>query len=478
MDMNYRAFLSDREITVHTVRVSAAPVNRVWDGKQRPVEQAEDACYISFDMEKAVCLEIEMEADFLTYELRPLSLSLPVARRGRRLAITVDQPCHFVLEIDGSHHALHVFCNPPSVKPAGEILYYGPGEHKAGLIWLQSGQSLYLDEGAVVYGVVYVKDAENVRIMGRGVLDASCYRRGNDDGEGGRDVIDALLARGFTKVNMKYHGNLVLDHCKNCLVEGVILRDAPMWSTIIRNDSEDITIDNIKIIGQWRYNSDGINICTSRRVTVKKCFIRSFDDCVIARGAYLEGETGNVEDLCVENCVLWCDWGKALEVWCGHKPTAIRRVLFKRNALIHLSIVAMDVTVWYGSEQATVDDIRYEELEIDTDSSYRPMMLECGNGVQPLNEVGYLPYAVSIGIERLGKMVDLGSQRCEEGADLSSFSIYFGNIRFQGCRIYGPADTLPVRVWKWSSIHTLKNITAANCDFALPAPATYGGENE
>ena len=140
---------------------------------------------------------------------------------------------------------------------------------------------------------------------------------------------------------VKYHGNLVLNHCKNCLVEGIILRDAPMWSIIIRNDSENITVDNIKIIGQWRYNSDGINICTSKNVTVKNCFVRSFDDCIITRGAYLEGESGNVENATVENCVLWCDWGKSIETWCGHKATEIKNILFKNNYLIHLNAVAL-----------------------------------------------------------------------------------------------------------------------------------------
>ena len=159
--------------------------------------------------------------------------------------MTVDRPMQFTVEINGTHHALHVFANPKSVIPEGEVIYYGRGEHKADLIWLESNQTLYIDDGAVVYGVVYAKDAENVRIMGRGVLDASPYRRGNDDSEGGREVIEALLDRGFTPLDMKYHGNLVMNHCKNCLVEGIVLRDAPMWSTIIRNDCENITIDNI-----------------------------------------------------------------------------------------------------------------------------------------------------------------------------------------------------------------------------------------
>lgn len=48
-------------------------------------------------------------------------------------------------------------------------------------------QALYIDEGAIVHGVVYANDAENVRIMGRGILDASFYLRGNDDNEGGRE---------------------------------------------------------------------------------------------------------------------------------------------------------------------------------------------------------------------------------------------------------------------------------------------------
>lgn len=41
------------------------------------------------------------------------------------------------------------------------------------MITLTSNQTLYLDEGAVLYATVEAKDADNVRIIGRGILDNS-----------------------------------------------------------------------------------------------------------------------------------------------------------------------------------------------------------------------------------------------------------------------------------------------------------------
>ena len=82
------------------------------------------------------------------------------------------------------------------------------------------------------------------------------------------------------------------------------------------------------------------------------------------------GEEGNVENVLVENCVLWCDWGKSLETWCGHKPTEIKNVTFRNNCLIHLNAVAMNITVWYGSNHSVVDNVLYENIFIDLDEKF------------------------------------------------------------------------------------------------------------
>ena len=277
-------------------------------------------------------------------------------------------------------------------------------------------------------------------------------------------MIDALLARGFTPVDMKYHGNLVLNHCKNCLIEGIVLRDAPMWSTILRNDCENITVDNIKIVGQWRYNSDGINICTSKNVTVQNCFVRSFDDCIITRGAYLEGECGNVENVTVQNCVLWCDWGKSMETWCGQKPTEIKNITFKNNYVIHLHATAMNVTVWYGSEHSVVNGVCYEDIFIDVDEHNCQKLLE-ENGT--VNRREFLPHVLSVSIERLGRMVGLGTQVCENATDDTGFCVYFGNISYKNVRYFGKKRALDVIVKQYSQIHTIEHVRAIDCDFEI-----------
>ena len=464
---SYSCYISGREIDVYSVRVSAIPFNQVWAGVQRSMDQSEEAYIVSFDMDAPVDLEVEIENEFSTYEIRPLSKNITHKKNEKKISILIDHPMQFTLEVDGFHNALHVFANPVSQKPNGDVIYYGKGEHKADLIWLESNQTLYIDEGAIVHGVVYAKDAENVRIMGRGILDASLYRRGNDDSEGGREIIEALLSRGFSPADMKYHGNLVLNHCNNCLVEGIILCDAPMWSTIIRNDCENITVDNIKIVGQWRYNSDGINICTSKNVTVKNCFVRSFDDCVITRGAYLEGESGNVENVVVENCVLWCDWGKSLETWCGHKPTEIKNVTFRNNYLIHLNSTAMNITVWYGSDHSLVDHILYENIFIDVDEKYLFKAIQSEENPIFQKNFGYIPYVVKVSIEKLGKMVDLGSQRCEAIDDLSWFDVAFQNITYRNIRYFGKGGDLRAVIKKHSDIHKIEMIKAIDCDFEI-----------
>lgn len=464
---NYKVKVNENLIETQKATVSAFPLNRVWTGVQRVKEQTEEAYFVSFDLLEKSEIEIEVSEDFSGFEIRPRSFDLNARREGRKIFLTVDRPMNFTVEIDGTNNALHVFANPKKVIPQGDVIYYGKGEHKADLIWLKSNQTLYIDEGAVVYGVVYAKDAENVKIMGRGVLDSSPYRRGNDDNAGGREVIDALLDKGFVPVDMKYHGNLVLNHCKNCLVEGIILRDAPMWSTIIRNDSENITVDNIKVIGQWRYNSDGINICTSKNVTVKNCFIRSFDDCIITRGAYLEGEEGNVEDVVVENCVLWCDWGKSIETWCGHKPTEIKNIVFRNNYLIHLNAVALNITVWFGSNRSIVNNITYENIFIDLDKDYYFNQYDKSGNDEFKKKLGENPIIVSVSVEKIGKMTGLGTQMCENTDDYSDFNIYFGNILYKNVKFIGEKRDMPIVVKKHSEIHTIENIKSENCDFEI-----------
>ena len=69
----YKVFADGKEIGVKTARVSAMPFNMVWRGKQRDLLQSEEAYFVTFDMTKPVQLEIEVNEDFESYEIRPRS---------------------------------------------------------------------------------------------------------------------------------------------------------------------------------------------------------------------------------------------------------------------------------------------------------------------------------------------------------------------------------------------------------------------
>ena len=105
-----------------------------------------------------------------------------------------------------------------------------------------------------------------------------------------------------------------------------MLHDAPCFA-LRTADCEDIRIENVKIIGQWRYNSDGIDLYNSRHALVKSCFVRTFDDCVVLKGGYsvngVQLDRVTLSDIAVEDCVLWNDWGRALEIG-AERPAATR----------------------------------------------------------------------------------------------------------------------------------------------------------
>lgn len=461
----YHVKLNGQTVEVYPTRVSALPLNKLWDGEQRPLEQTEIAYYVTVDIERESVLEIEVSEPFEHFELRPLAKSICCERKANTIILPINEPGQFTVEIDGYHYALHVFVNEKSIAPKECTLYFEKGVHDVGLLWLESDQTIYLEDGAILHGVIYGKDVNNIKICGRGALDSGCCRRGNDDHEGGQEIKEILREKGFDSDNLKYVGNLVLQNCKNVSIEGIILVDSPLWSVIIRDNCEDIVMDNIKLVGQWRYNADGVDICTSKNVTLKNSFIRSFDDCVVVRGAYLPGEEGNVENILVENCICWCDWNISLEVWCGPKKTLIKNVVFKNNYLIRISTVVMDVKTWCGSEDTRIEDVTFDGVYIDADDEYRNCAVESRERRGYVENKDYRPHMLTIYAQVIGKPVGVGTQICDRTDDESQYHLLYRNIHFNKVKYSG--KTLPSFVREKEGVLKIENVTFTDCDFEV-----------
>ena len=146
----------------------------------------------------------------------------------------------------------------------------------------------------------------------------------------------------------------------NVDISGVIFNDASAWTATFFN-CDNILVDNIKTIGMWRYNSDGVDFVNSSNGIVRNSFLRNFDDVIVLKG--IKGyDHRNVENILVENCVLWCDWGRALEIGAETCADEYRNIVFRNCDIIHASTKAMDLQ---NGDRANVHMVLFEDIRVE-----------------------------------------------------------------------------------------------------------------
>ena len=217
---------------------------------------------------------------------------------------------------------------------------------------MHDNETVYIAGGAVVNGVIEAVDASNIKILGRGILDAGTIGR-------------------FDAKEM-----IALYGCENVQIDGIILRDPHKW-TITPLKCKNVEISDVKLIGLWRYNSDGIDIVNCQNVSIRNCFIRSYDDNIALKGlkrAYApkerKHEKYNTEDMNsrnieVSDCVLWGDWGRAIEIGAETVADSIGYIVFKNCDIIHYVHYAMDIQ---NGDRAVVHNVKYENIRVEEPS--------------------------------------------------------------------------------------------------------------
>jgi hypothetical protein len=366
---------------VYSCRVSAVPFNQVWPGYQRPVDQTELAGFAYWEMTRPVTVEVTSKRAFRAVAVKPGSRGIRPAVKGRRITFRLARAGPMTVELDGPHNALHLFADPPestAPKPGDpNVLYFGPGVHRPGKITLQSGQTLYVAGGAVVYTAIAGRGLSGVRILGRGIIDTSEFERG----QGG--------------------GSIRLTDSTDITIDGVILRDPDVWC-ITTYGCRKVAISGVKLIGLWRYNADGIDICNSEDVAIRDSFVRAFDDAIVLKGLKRRQESLDdrpVRNVRASNLVIWCDWGRALEIGAETCAPEFADTVFRDIDIIRTTHIAMDIQ---HGDRAVVHDIRFENIRVEVDDfSPLPVLQKArGEKYSADPKAGYIPRLFEIIIRK------------------------------------------------------------------------------
>ncbi len=348
LSTNFTVAVGGSNVPVYTAAVATAdPARRMRIFTRNDNSYVDHTSVGSFDVRSTVEVTVTCPKPVRSAKILPASSGIIPVVSGNRITFVIPKPQQLVLEVDNDWvHSLQLFADPmeeeaPDPKDTN-VIYFGPGVHQIQDLKVTSGKTVYIAGGAVVYGQI------NPAVHGGAVISLI----GTNIALRGRGIIDGSLCPGHTR-------NLVEVKGANISLEGVIMRDSSTWTLPIRN-SEQVTVKNIKIFG-YRGNSDGIDICNSRKIKVSGCYLRTMDDLVVVKTNDKHG--GEARDIEVTQCVLWNELAHALSVGAELRDN-VEHVRFSDCDVIHDKGREWLLRV-YHCDAGTVHDVVFDNIRIE-----------------------------------------------------------------------------------------------------------------
>lgn len=260
---------------------------------QVDMDRVQDATMVQFDMGKGPVEVMVKKNNGKIYDvdIRPLKNNIAYTQVGNSILFTLDKPQYLSVEFNGDRlNNLHLFANPLETETYTEdadgVMYFGRGVHQGfedNTIKIPSNTTVYLAPGAIVKAKLLVINAENVRIIGRGILDKP---------QRGIEVTDS----------------------KNILIDGITVIN-PEHYTVFGGGTTGLTIKNLKSFSSRGW-SDGIDLMCCNDVLIDNVFMRNSDDCIAIYGHRWDWWGGS-RNVTVQNSVLWADVAHPINVG-GH----------------------------------------------------------------------------------------------------------------------------------------------------------------
>jgi hypothetical protein len=409
----------------YTLEVSGHPVP-VHPIKTQHRDGKYSAAY--FDFSGPATVKIKTSLPLGKLAILPAKYNIKPTVENGQVTFTTDKPFNISFEPTGADSPLLLFSNPIEKVPPKpgdpNVIYFGPGSHNSdtGLIKLTSNQTLYIAGGAVVHAGIDAS-GDNIRIMGRGILDGSDWVHNGGPNDYMINATD----------------------CRNLLIQDILIKGSYYW-TVVPQRCDQVLIQNLRLVGSRVGNDDGIDPCNSSNVTIRNCFLRTDDDSISPKGitrAGGESTSRTCDNILVEDCTFFVDFANAFRIATESSCPAIRNFTARNIDVIHfparnqVSVFLLDPT---GS--MPMENLTFENIRINGDTNANLVRIQPR---QPL--VGSRPIEVprpndiKSGPGRRGG----GGRGYGEFVVIPADSPYVHNVTFKDIQVYGnpPSASMP-----------------------------------
>lgn len=336
---------------------------QVWvNGVSAQVLETDSSYFIPAVCKGETELVFRFAPDTGAVKISPARLLLEAERVGDSYHLRLPGPQHLYLEAEGLQKPILWYGNPDKNMDWGKTATY---RYEAGKIYdigtliLKSGESLYVEAGAVIRGRIHTeKFAENIRIGGYGILDGGLYQD-NDS------------------------RTILMDCCCSVRIEDITIIHTPSWHMMLAG-CDGVRVENVKEIGEV-CGSDGVDIVGSRNVTVEGCMFRNNDDCIAIKafeGGYCDG-AGNiigtrgpsfwnspVEHIRIRNCIFMNEvCGNGIEIGHELQIDEVKDILFRDLDIVRSEGFGAAISIHAG-DHAVVKDVTFENIRIENYSDF------------------------------------------------------------------------------------------------------------
>jgi hypothetical protein len=324
--------------------------------------------FCAFDFSEPVTVRVQALRGIKWLDLLPSILGVPYKTiDDYTFEFRLEEPEDITVLVNNDRNdCLHILTSLPEANRPNpdddNVLFYKAGQtYDVGVLDLKDNQTLYIESGAKLMGMIRIRDAENVTIMGRGMIDGS----------------DNLLEK-MNSGKDKPWRLILMERARNVRIEGITLYNSLKW-TVHPQASRNVEIENINILN-WNYGSDGIDISASQEVRVANSFLRTNDDCIAVKALSFQDnmyypstriQNSDTKGITVEGCTLWnMAYGNPFEIGFELRCARVGDIVF-RDCDVLMQEDRGGVMTIHNSDNAVVEDILFDDIRVENANQTR-----------------------------------------------------------------------------------------------------------